>query len=376
MSVKSPLPPSPSPQLPFVSICTPTFNRRPFIPVMFECFHHQTYPKDRIEWIIVDDGTDKIEDLIVNSKIKQIKYYKKKEIMPLGKKRNYMHSLARGDILVYIDDDDYYPPERIQHAVEMLQRNPSALCAGSSIVFLYFKHIQKMVQFGPYGERHATAGTFAFRKELLNITKYEDDAYLAEERFFLKDYTIPFVQLDPMKTILVFSHIHNTFDKKRLIHNENKNMKYSDVTVDDFIRSESIKRFFMQDIDDLLANYEEGEPKMKPDLLKKMRELEQERERMMNDMARQQMTPIHAVTGNGDRIQLTMDQVITKMQEMEAAIQNMNEIIQSHRWYASLMSDYIDELEKMVEMEKEGGNRNRAIIEEQKLHEMENHLNC
>ena len=49
---------------PFVSICTPTFNRRPFIEMMFSCFKNQTYPKDKMEWIIVDDGTDKIEDLI------------------------------------------------------------------------------------------------------------------------------------------------------------------------------------------------------------------------------------------------------------------------------------------------------------------------
>ena len=47
-------------KLPFVTICTPTFNRRPFIPIMIKCFQHQTYPKDRMEWIIVDDGTDKI----------------------------------------------------------------------------------------------------------------------------------------------------------------------------------------------------------------------------------------------------------------------------------------------------------------------------
>jgi hypothetical protein len=175
-----------------------------------------------------------------------------------------------------------------------------------------------------------------------------------------------------MKTILVFSHIHNTFDKKRLIHDENIYMKYSDVKVDDFIKSETIQRFFMQDIDGLLANYEEGEPKMKPDLLKRMRELEQEREKRMNEMTKQQMTPIHAVTGNGDRIQLTMEQVITKMQEMEAAIQNMNNIIQSHRWYASLMSDYIDELEKIVEE----GKRRQMDLEEQKLHKIGNDLNC
>ena len=31
---------------PFVSVCTPTFNRRPFIPTMFECFKNQDYPYD------------------------------------------------------------------------------------------------------------------------------------------------------------------------------------------------------------------------------------------------------------------------------------------------------------------------------------------
>ena len=31
----------------FVSICTPTYNRRPFINSMIECFNHQTYPKEK-----------------------------------------------------------------------------------------------------------------------------------------------------------------------------------------------------------------------------------------------------------------------------------------------------------------------------------------
>ena len=45
---------------PLVSVCTPTFNRRPFIASMIACFKHQDYPADKMEWIIIDDGTDKI----------------------------------------------------------------------------------------------------------------------------------------------------------------------------------------------------------------------------------------------------------------------------------------------------------------------------
>lgn len=272
---------------PLVSVCTPTFNRRPFIPTMFECFRNQTYPKDRIEWVIVDDGTDRIKDLVESSGISQIKYFELPKKVSLGEKRNYMHSKATGSIIVYMDDDDYYPPERISHAVDKLMDNKQALCAGSSEIYIYFKHIKKMIQFGPYGPNHATAGTFAFRAELLKQTKYQDHAAVAEEREFLKGYTIPFVQLDPMKTILCFSHEQNTFDKRKLLNNPHPDyVKESPKKVTDFIcleKEANIKKFFMEDIDPLLEKYEPGNPKMKPDVLKQIAEIERDREKIMQE---------------------------------------------------------------------------------------------
>jgi glycosyltransferase involved in cell wall biosynthesis len=267
--------------LPFVSICTPTFNRRPFIPYMIKCFNHQTYPKDKIEWIIIDDGTDKIEDLI--SHIPQVKYFKYDTKLTLGNKRNIMHAKSKGDILVYMDDDDYYPPERVSHAVEMLQSHPTALCGGSSIMHIYFKHINQMFRFGPYGDKHATAATFAFKRELLNHTSYQEEACLAEEKHFLKDYTIPFVQFDTMKTILVFSHDHNSFDKKELLKQGSNNpfIKASSVTPADFVKDNDFLDFYLRDIDDLLKNYRPGDPSNKKDVLKQIDEMKQKREELM-----------------------------------------------------------------------------------------------
>ena len=277
-----------------MSVCTPTFNRRPFIPAMLECFRNQTYPKYRIEWIIVDDGTDKIKDLLDVANIPQIQYFPVEKKMSLGAKRNFMHEKATGSILVYMDDDDYYPPERIAHAVEKLQEKPEALCAGASEIYIYFKHIHKMVQFGPYGPNHATAGTFAFRRELLNQSRYEDHAALAEEKVFLKNYTIPFVQLDPLKTILVFSHEQNTFDKRKLLDQPHPEfVKESTKKVPDFIRGfdqkeAAIYQYFMKDIDRLLEDYEPGDPKWKPDVLGQIKEIEAERDRMIAEMQKQQ----------------------------------------------------------------------------------------
>jgi len=272
--------------LPFVSICTPTFNRRPFIPFMIQCFLHQNYPKKLLEWIIIDDGTDKIEDLVKD--IKQVKYYKFDEKMTLGKKRNIAHEKSKGEIIVYMDDDDYYPPCRVSHAVCKLMEFPNILCAGSSEMHIYFKHIQKMYQFGPYGPNHATAATFAFRRKLLNETSYDENASLAEEKHFLKNYTVPFLQLESSKTILVFSHIHNSFDKKELLQNPNQFMKLSDKSVDDFIKEEAIKKFFLNDIDDLLTKYEPGNPENKPDVLKQIKELKENRDKKILEIQRQQ----------------------------------------------------------------------------------------
>jgi glycosyltransferase involved in cell wall biosynthesis len=268
-------------KLPFVSVCTPTFNRRPFIPFMIKCFEHQTYPKEKMEWIIVDDGFDSVEDLVKH--LPCVKYYKYDSKMTLGKKRNIMNSKASGSIIVYMDDDDYYPPERVMHAVETLQANPRALCAGTSEMHLYFKHIQQMYQFGPYGPNHSTAATFAFRRELLSQTKYDDSSCLAEERVFLKEYTIPFVQLDPVKSILVISHAHNSFDKRTLLDEQNQFMKPSPKIATEFIKEPEMLQFYMNDIDLLLETYEPGSPIHKKDVNDQILVLKEERERMMRD---------------------------------------------------------------------------------------------
>ena len=332
-----------SPTYPFVSVCTPTFNRRPFIENMFRCFRNQNYPKDRIEWIIVDDGTDKIKDLIDKSGISQIKYYPIQEKMTLGTKRNFMHKQTKGSIIVYMDDDDYYPPERISHAVERLQGDKNALCAGSSEIYIYFKGLGRMVQCGPYNPNHATAGTFAFKAELLKQTQYEDHAAIAEERAFLKGYTIPFVQLDPLKTILVFSHEHNTFDKRKMLDNPHPDyLKDSPKTVDTFIRMKDeapIKDFFMNKIDKLLANYEPGEPKMKPDVLAQIKTIEAERAEMLKKAheeaaAKNSTGPIVLQRPGEEPKELSQQEVVG--------------IIQQQQGHIGVLTNKIQELEKIV----------------------------
>ena len=362
-------------ELPYVSVCTPTFNRRPFFESAIRCFNHQLYPKHRMEWIIIDDGTDKIEDLV--SGHPNVKYFKSSEKMTLGKKRNLMHANSCGDIIVYMDDDDYYPPERVSHAVEALMANPSILCAGSSEIYIYFKHINSMLQFGPYGPNHATAGTFAFRRELLSHTQYNDTACLAEERFFLKDYTIPMIQLDPTKVILVFSHIHNTFDKRKLLVNPNPAfVKQTTKTLDDFIRGNNspfFKDFFINRMDGLLQSYAPGSPDMKPDVIKQTKELEQTLTRLQEAEKQQQQQQQQQQSGDAptiimhqegkEPVALSNDQVLNIIQTQQTEIKTLTarvaaletEKAKDDAMLQNLISTYID-------VTSDGAASNEALV--------------
>lgn len=262
-----------------VNICTPTYNRRPFIPYLIECIRRQTYPHRFIEWIVVDDGTDSIADIftdeLINSATFKITYVRLTEKMPLGKKRNYIHSLCRAKYIVYMDDDDYYPPERVAHAIEMLEANPAYLIAGSSEMHMIDVSTGNLYQCGPYGSDIATAATFAFRREeLLKVTQYDDQVAYTEEPYLLRGghTTIPVLQLDTRKTILVVAHSQNSLNKQVLLDNSAQCLiKPSCFTIDDFISCDNnisliLRDFYGFTVSHLVLRYDAGDRKNKPQL--------------------------------------------------------------------------------------------------------------
>jgi glycosyltransferase involved in cell wall biosynthesis len=323
--------------LPRVSICTPTFNRRPFFKGLIASVLAQKYPKELIEWIIVDDGTDKIGDLV--SHIPFVKYIQVEERMTLGKKRNFMHQQCsfkeETAIIVYMDDDDYYPPERISHSVDRLIHS-NALCSGASELYIWFNTLNKMYKFGPYGPNHATAGTFAFKRKLLESSEYEDSAILAEEKFFLKNYTVPFIQLDPLKTILVFSHEQNTFDKRRLIDPNNPYCKESALKVNHFVKSDEMRNFYMTELNDLINHYEPGDIKNKPEVLEEIKRRDELREQMSR-----QGQPMQVTINNPDGTKrvLTPNEIVDALKFKTEEVRKLFEELETKNRYVNLLID-------------------------------------
>lgn len=232
------------PTFPFVSVITPTYNRRRFIPYLIKSYKSQTYPSDKMEWIIYDDGSDCVKDLFENSGIKNIRYIYETEKQNIGVKRNRLNKEAKGDIIVAMDDDDFYPPERVAHAVTVLRGNPKVELAGSSEIFMYYSDIKTIYKMGPYNQNHATNGTMAWKRTYSDRHLYDETVTHAEESSFLEHYKHPMIQLNPMKTMLVMSHSENTFDKKKMRDGSNPLVKISSLKLKDFIKDKELREFY------------------------------------------------------------------------------------------------------------------------------------
>ena len=56
--------------------------------------------------------------------------------------------------------------------------------------------------------------------------------------------------------------------------------KFTDYEVEEFIKDESMRNFFMKEIDEKLKSYEPGDPKHKPDVLQQTLEIQEQRNKI------------------------------------------------------------------------------------------------
>jgi glycosyltransferase involved in cell wall biosynthesis len=229
-------------QLPFVSIVTCTYKRAQFFNNIKNLVKAQDYPHDKMEWIIMDDTPDLDSTKEFPEELDgiSVRYYYLRKKVPLAKKRNLLNSQAKGKYIINMDDDDYYPPCRVSHAVETLMQRGTPL-VGSSKMFMYFTKDSSIYQLGPYRENHGTAATLAYTKEYTLSHDFGDGHY-AEEGVFTENWKHPMAQLDSMKTVLALSHSDNTIEKTMFLEerygNIGRSIHETKFTLDHFINKE------------------------------------------------------------------------------------------------------------------------------------------
>ena len=191
------------------------WGRRAFLPLLRDMIEEQTMKAD--EWIIVE-GSRNPEEKEANGLLVRaihstipIRYITEAAGAPLGTLRQTANKAARGKFRVIMDDDDYYPPSRVAHAVERLRTSGSRL-AGCSRMLMYDFNRDKLYQFKSFGPNHSISPCMAWTSSYDGV--YSSKATTAEEAGFTKEFTEPMVQLNPVHTIVHGVHGSNTYQDK------------------------------------------------------------------------------------------------------------------------------------------------------------------
>ncbi|CAB4573385.1 MAG: glycosyltransferase [Actinobacteria bacterium] len=229
------------PNKPTVSLVTATYNRRKFFPALIQMVKNQDYPLELIEWVILDDGSDKIGDLFVG--LPWVKYHALEEKINIGTKRNILNRLATHEIVVNLDDDDYYPSTRVSEAVKKLTSSKK-VAGGCTTLYVYFVDTKDIYCIGPFGDNHSTNGPLAYFNTYGRSHRYVENVTQAEEASFMENYTIPMAQFDPIKTMLVLAHKENTFDKRGFREKDNPIVKRTAMKLKNFVKEKSIRDFY------------------------------------------------------------------------------------------------------------------------------------
>jgi glycosyltransferase involved in cell wall biosynthesis len=220
--------------IPLVSVLCPTRDRRAFLPQFLRCYRAQTWPADRMELIVVDDGRDRVGDLL---DAPDIRYEALDTRVPLGTKRNRLAELARGDIFINMDDDDWHPPDRVARSVALLQETGASVVGKSEMAF-YDCATGRLHQTPRIGDKHATAGSMAFLRAWWEQHRWAPDPH-TEERQFLANFTAKLAQFPcpAWEVVLCIAHGNNTLPK-------NTGMPRLPLKLEDVVPDEAARAFY------------------------------------------------------------------------------------------------------------------------------------
>lgn len=105
-----------------VSIIMPSWNTDRFIAETIQSVISQTYKK--WELLIVDDcSTDNTDAVVASFKDDRIKYFHNEQNSGAALTRNRAMREAQGEWIAFLDSDDLWTPEKLEHQINFMNKN-------------------------------------------------------------------------------------------------------------------------------------------------------------------------------------------------------------------------------------------------------------
>ena len=102
---------------PFITVVVPTFDRLERLQLVLAALADQTYPRDSFEVVVVSDGSTDGTDAYLDGPTPLPVVHVRQDNAGPAAARNRGIEVARGELVVFIDDDVVASPELIERHV-------------------------------------------------------------------------------------------------------------------------------------------------------------------------------------------------------------------------------------------------------------------
>ena len=211
-------------QLPYISIVTPTYNRKKLFQMAIYNFKNLDYPKHKVEWIIVDDSeiSQKVENILPQDE--RIRYYYLDSKISIGAKRNICVSKCNNPYIVFMDDDDYYYSESVKRRISYLLESKKQCVYCTSIACFEINKYISMINVPPHQlpfEERISEASLAFHKSFWESQSFSDGSKGGEGKEFLKNRFHESQEVSWEQILVSLLHSKNTSHKELLTDQPN-----------------------------------------------------------------------------------------------------------------------------------------------------------
>jgi len=213
--------------LPNISILVPTYNRSKFLPLLIHNLKSQTYPHNKLEVCIYDDGTEPFTDNTAGLQLDiypiKLVYHRDKVRKSIGEKRNYLvKKLSRNTFLCFMDDDDIYNPVYIEYSFKCLKDNKAGLVGSSSMLFTYPEKDYVLTGIKCPKKFQIHEATMLFTRRYFGSMGGFENSSQGEGVKFIQDRDRDVFNTDINNVMVCVAHDGNTIDKEQFNKEELK----------------------------------------------------------------------------------------------------------------------------------------------------------
>ena len=223
-------PPLHQTECPPISIITPTYNRQKLIDIAFHNLLVTDYPKDKIEWVVIEDNektphmaAEKIISFQIQVPDIKIKYIPIEGRMSIGEKRNHAIEHASNDIIVFMDDDDHYPETSLRRRVAWLTKGTKCgrsgevtiACCTTLALYDLIRGVSA-VNVPPYDipfAQRISEATLTFKKSAWIERKFPNVS-ISEGEDWISGREDQVIEMPPQQIIVAFSHNSNQSSRR------------------------------------------------------------------------------------------------------------------------------------------------------------------